>query len=161
MRGSEVAIGASNLLLGTAVGAGIGQAVFVMPKWFAAPPESLAQLRDARPMMRFWIPLQAGCAVALGTAVALNRRQRRRRRLLTLAAGLYVATWVVSGAWFAPEIVRLAKPDNGLSPSEITRRGKRWLNLSWARQAALAGAWVLTAAALGRGRSGRVALALG
>jgi hypothetical protein len=154
MTGGEIALGASNLLLGTAVGAGVNQSIFVMPRWFESPPESLSQVRDRGPA-KFWIPLQAASTVALVSAFALNRADAGRRRLLAIALGFYVGTWVVTGAYFAPEIMRLSKADGELPASEIARRGKRWLKLSWGRQLAMAVAWAATAAALGRRRSVR------
>jgi len=147
MTRSDVALAMSNLLLGTAVGAGINQSIFVMPRWFASPPESLRLVRDRNPG-KFWIPLQAGAAVALGAALALNRRNASRARLLKMAVGCYVATWVSTAAYFAPEIIRLSRADGELPASEITRRGKRWMNLTWLRHGALAAAWALTVPAL-------------
>ncbi len=152
MRAGEIALRASNLLLGTAVGAGIDQAIFVMPKWFESPPRSLSPVRDRTPA-KFWIPLQASAAVALVSAFALNRNDRARRKLLATALGLFVVTWVATGAYFAPEIIRLSKADGEIPASEIARRGKRWLNLSWGRPVAMAAAWIATGAALGRRRA--------
>ena len=151
MRAGEVALRASSLLLGTAVGAGVDQAVFVMPRWFESPPHSLALARDRR-AAKFWIPLQASSAAALVSAFVLNRDDPARRKLLSIALGFYVATWIATGAYFAPEIIRLTKADSELPASEIERRGKRWLRLSWGRHAAMAGALAATVAALGRGR---------
>jgi hypothetical protein len=147
MNAGEVALGASNLLLGTAVGAGINQSIFVIPRWFESPPESLAQVRD-RSAGKFWIPLQLSSAIALVSAFALNRRDPARRKLLAVALGFYAATWVVTGAYFAPEIIRLSKAGGTLPPSEIAKRGKRWSNLSWGRQLTMAAAWLAAGAAL-------------
>lgn len=158
MVGSEMAIGASNLFLGATVGAGVNQALFVMPRWFSSPPESLALARDRGPAKLF-IPLQMGALVGLAAAFATNRRDPVRRRLLAIALGLYGATWATTGAYFAPEIIRLTRKDNAIAPEELKRRGRRWLALSWGRHAALAGAFVLTAmAALERPRSVRARL---
>ncbi len=143
---SEMAIGASNLFLGASVGAGVDQALFVMPRWFSSPPESLEPARDRGPAKLF-IPLQVGALAGLVSAFATNRRDPVRRRLLAIALGLYGATWASTAAYFAPEILRLTRRDEGIPPDEIRRRGRRWLTLSWGRHAALAAAWVLTAAA--------------
>ncbi len=151
MDAGEVALRASNLLLGTAVGAGINQSMFVFPRWFESPPESLAEVR-ARSPAKFWVPLQLSSAVALASALALNRGDPGRRKLLTVALGFYVATWAVTAAYFAPEIIRLSKADGTLPPSEIAKRGKRWSNLSWGRQLTMAAAWLAAGAALGRRR---------
>lgn len=147
MRVAELALSATNVLLGTAVGAGVNQSLFVMPDWFTSPPESVTTAQAAHPFGRFWIPLQAGCALALGGALALNRDQRRRR-LLALALGLYTGTWVSTAAYFAPEILRLGDKDSVIAISEATRRARRWQRLTWARHLAMAGAWVLTALAI-------------
>ena len=45
MNYSNLALGASNLLLGTAVGAGVNQSIVVMPKWFTSPPQSTRKER--------------------------------------------------------------------------------------------------------------------
>jgi hypothetical protein len=148
MRVSDLALGASNVLLGTAVGAGVNQSLFVMPDWFTSPPESLATAQAGHPFRSFWIPLQAGCALALGAALALNRGERRRRRLMELALGLYAGTWASTAAYFAPEVMRLGDKDSVIAISEATRRGRRWQRLTWGRHLLLAGAWVLTAVAL-------------
>ncbi len=152
MVASEIAIGASNLFLGASVGAGVDQALFVMPRWFSSPPESLEPARSRGPAKLF-IPLQVGALAGLVSAFATTRRDPARRRLLGIALGLYGATWASTAAYFAPEIIRLTRGGEGIAPDELRRRGRRWLALSWGRQAALAAAWVLTGiAALERPR---------
>ncbi len=150
MKNSDLALGASNLLLGTAVGAGVNQSVFVMPGWFSSPPESLAKAQATGSFKAFWIPLQVTSALALAGAFAFNRKNERRRKPLFIALGLYVGTWVSTAAYFAPEIIRLGRAGSELSAAEIARRGKTWLGLTWARHLALGAAWVLTVAALAR-----------
>src|SRR4051812_19250725 len=115
MQPSDFVLTASNLLLGTAVGAGINQSIFVMPRWFASPPQSLAEAQADGTFKAFWIPLQGATALALGTAVALHRGDR----LLWAAAGLYVGTWVATGAYFAPEIIRLGRAGGDLTAAEL------------------------------------------
>jgi Domain of unknown function (DUF1772) len=154
MVGPDLAVAASNVLLGTATGAGVSQSLFVMPQWFSSPPESLAPVRE-RKAAKFWVPLQLGALVALGAAFALNRRDAARRRLLLGALGCYAVTWISTGAYFAPEIVRLSKADGDLPAGEIVRRGRRWMNLTWLRHAAMLGAWALTLPALAHRPSAR------
>lgn len=149
MKTPNLALAASNVLLGTAVGAGLNQSMFVMPSWFSSPPESLTSAQANRSYRAFWIPLQAACALALGAAFALNRRGRRRG-LLRGALGLYLATWVSTAAYFAPEIIRLGKPDSGIAAGDVRRRGKRWLGLTWLRHLAQGAAWALSTSALAR-----------
>jgi hypothetical protein len=149
MRYSNLALGASNLLLGTSVGAGLNQSAFVMPSWFSMPPQSLRAAQENRTFRRFWIPLQIGCTLSLAAAFALNPN-RARRRLLSTALGFYLATWASTAAYFAPEIIRLGRSGDGISADEIARRGKRWLDLTWLRHAAVGAAWLLSSVALAR-----------
>ena len=87
MMGPDTAIAASTMFLGTTVGAGVNQALFTMPKWFASPPDSLAPARSRAPAALF-VPLQVGALAGLVSALALNRRSRERRKLLSIALGL-------------------------------------------------------------------------
>lgn len=141
---AELALGASNVLLGSAVGAGVSQSLFVMPHWFSAPPESLPEPDEStRSLRAFWGPLQAGSALALGTAWALNRSDPGRRPLLSVASGLWVGTTAVTAAYFAPELLRLIRSGPQLALGEVERRGRTWQTLNWGRLIAMAGVAVL------------------
>ena len=145
---AQLALGASNVLLGSAVGAGVSQSLFVMPQWFSAPPESLPEPDEStRALRAFWGPLQAGSALALGTAWALNRRDPGRRPLLSVAGGLWVGTAALTAAYFAPELLRLIRSGQQLGLGEVERRGRTWLTLNWGRLVAMAGMAVLTSLA--------------
>ena len=108
---------------------------------------SYADLDNARSLGRFWAPLQAGSALALGTAWALNRNDPRRRPLLSLAGGLFLGGFAVTAAYFAPELFRLVRSGHQLGPAEVERRGRRWQNLNWGRLALMAATSVLAAVA--------------
>jgi|RhiMethySRZTD1v2_1073278.scaffolds.fasta_scaffold433679_2 hypothetical protein len=148
---AELALGASNVLLGSAVGAGVNHSIFVMPRWFSSPPGSLPEVDEStRSLRAFWAPISAGSALALGSAWALNRNDPRRRPLLSVAGGLLVATWAATAAYFVPELFRLIRSGHQLGAEEVARRGRRWRNLNWARLGVLAGISVLAAAAAER-----------
>lgn len=147
---AELALGASNVLLGSAVGAGVNQSIFVTPRWFASPPESLPEPESTRSLRRFWGPLQAGVTLAVGTAWALNRNDPRRRPLLSIAGGLIAGNWAATAAYFGPELLRLIRSGPELGADEVERRGRRWRNLNWGRLALMAGAWALAVVALER-----------
>ena len=154
---AELALGASNVLLGSAVGAGMNQSILVMPRWFSSPPESLPEAAEStRSLRAFWTPLTAGSAVALGSAWALNRNDPRRRQLLSVAGGLFAVTWAATAAYFVPELLRLIRSGHQLGAEEVARRGRRWRNLNWARLAVLAGVSVLAAAAAERRPAPRI-----
>ena len=153
---ADLALGASNVLLGSAVGAGVNQSIFTTPRWFSSPPESLPEIESARSLRAFWAPLQAGSALALGTAWALNRSDPRRRPLLSLAGGLFLGASAVTAAYFAPELFRLVRSGRQLGPDEVERRGRRWQNLNWGRLALMAATSVLAAAAAQRRPAPRI-----
>jgi len=127
----------------------VNQSLFVMPGWFSRPPASLRSAQEDRRFPAFWVPLQVGCGLAMLSALALNRKNERGP-LLATAVGLYAATWISTGAYFAPEIMRLGKADGAISTAELGRRGKRWLGLTWLRHLALGAAWVLSLTAQAR-----------
>jgi hypothetical protein len=114
------------------------------------PRRSIAEAQADAPFKSFWIALQAASALALSGALALNRKNGERRKLLSLALGFYVGTWASTAAYFAPEIIRLGRAGDEVAASEAERRAKRWQRLNWARLLALGAAWSLTAAALAR-----------
>lgn len=153
---ADLALGASNMLLGSAVGAGVNQSLFTTPRWFTSPPESLPEIETARSLRAFWGPLQAGSALALGTAWALNRDDPQRRPLLSLAGGLFLGASAVTAAYFAPELFRLLRSEDPLGPEEVERRGRRWQNLNWARLALMAATSVLAAVAAHRRPASRI-----
>jgi hypothetical protein len=147
---AELALGASNVLLGSAVGAGVNQSIFVTPRWFSSPPESLPEPESTRSLRNFWAPLQAGAALAVGSAWVLNRRNPRRRPLLSLAGGLIAGTWAATAAYFGPELVRLIRSGHQLEAEEVERRGRLWRSLNWGRLALMGGAWLLAVVAAER-----------
>ena len=153
---ADVALGASNVLLGSAVGAGASQSIFTLPHWFSSPPESLPEVENARSLGKFWAPLQAGSALTLGTAWLLNRNDPRRGPLLSIAGGLFLGGFAVTAAYFAPELFRLVRSGHQLGPLEVERRGRRWQNLNWGRLALMAATAVLAAAAAQRRPAPRI-----
>ena len=153
---ADLALGASNVLLNGAVGAGVNQSLFTTPGWFSSPPESLPDVDNARSLGKFWAPLQAGSALALGTAWALTRDDPGRRPLLSLAGGLFLGGFVVTAAYFAPELFRLVRSGHQLGPAEVERRGRRWHSLNWGRLALLALTSLLATAAAQRRPASRI-----
>ncbi|NTX13592.1 DUF1772 domain-containing protein [Myxococcus sp. CA056] len=141
-----------SLLFGLVLGAGINEALFVMPAWFQAPPTSLLLIGErAGSAMAFWLPLQAALLGTLVASLVLNWRSPVRRKLLAGALGAYVLVWVLSGAIFAPEINALAAAGaQGPYDGELAARGQRWLQLSWSRHVVLALGWVLVGGAISK-----------
>jgi hypothetical protein len=153
---ADLALGASNVLLGSAVGAGVNQSVFTTPRWFSSPPESLPEVDTTRSLRNFWGPLQAGSALALGTAWALNRTDPERRPLLSIAGGLFLGGWIATAAYFGPELLRLIRSGHQLGAEEVERRSRRWSSLNWGRLVLMAGASLLAAAAAQRRPASRI-----
>lgn len=153
---ADLALGASNVLLNGAVGAGVNQSLFTTPRWFSSPPESLPKFESTRPIRAFWAPLQLGTTLALGTAWALNRDDPDRRPLLSIAGGLYLGATVATAAYFVPELIRLLRSGPQLGSEEVERRGRRWHSLNWGRLALLAAASVLATAAAQKRPASRI-----
>src|SRR5262249_61290318 len=103
---ADLALGASNVLLNGAVGAGVNQSLFTTPGWFSSPPESLPDIDNARSLGKFWAPLQAGSALALGTAWALNREGPRGGAPLSLARRPFLDGLSTTGGSLATRAVR-------------------------------------------------------
>ena len=118
--------------LSVIAGAGLFQAMFVMPEYFADPPASLRRYQADR-SYRFWLPLHALSLVLLVLAIVLHWDSARRTAIL-VAAGFYVVTWVVTLVFFIPGVIRFNKVDvDGPPSAELTREGRRWMRRSWSR----------------------------
>jgi hypothetical protein len=144
---------ASSFLLSCMVGTGVYQHLVVMPSWFEEPPVSFKKINQyGKAEVRFGAPLQ-GLTLASMLLAFLGCRHDPARRTLIIAAGVgYVAVAGATAAYFAPNIVKWGKLDaSGASASSLRSATRRWLGLSWVRQATLAVGAVLLLTALATG----------
>jgi hypothetical protein len=129
----------------TAIAAtGVYEALFVMPQWFADVPESLGLMRK-RATIAFWIPLQILSIVSvIGGAIA-NWHNGALHPSLVTAVISYVLVWLSTFVFFVPGVIRFQKTDlTKPAAPNLAADGRRWLRLSWLRQAAM----VVSAASL-------------
>jgi hypothetical protein len=113
---------------------GVYEGLFVMPRWFADPPRSLALIRN-RATVKFWIPLQLLTAAGVVWAATANWHVRDARGLLVAAIVGYLLVWLSTAVYFVPNVLRFSKVDPDGPPSrELAARGRRWLAGTWVRQ---------------------------
>jgi hypothetical protein len=129
------------LTLSAIAGAGIFQALFVMPAYFAAPPASLEAFQNDRSFV-FWVPLQVVSLVAL-IAALVSSDAGSRMTAIWVSAACYLVNWVITGIFFIPGVVAFNKVDPAGPPSpELAKRGRTWLRRSWGRHVLTVGAAV-------------------
>ncbi len=125
--------------LSVIAGAGVFQALFVMPAYFSSPPASLEAMQQDRSFV-FWIPLQVLALVSLVVAL-LSSDGDRRTTAIGVSIACYVVGWVITGLFFIPGVVAFNRVDTSGPPSpELADRGRRWLRRSWGRHVLTVGA---------------------
>ncbi len=125
--------------LSVIAGAGIFQALFVMPAYFRSPPASLQAVQTDK-SFGFWIPLQV---VTLGSLIValVSSQGDDRLTAIWVSVACYVACWAITAIFFIPGVIAFNKIDTTGPPSpELAARGRRWLQRSWGRHALTVGA---------------------
>jgi hypothetical protein len=137
----------SALGLSMVVGAGLFQALFVMPEYFSNPPASLRRYQQDR-SYTFWLPLHVIILIAIVIAAVAGWHQDRRTLILA-AAGCYTLCWVITLLFFIPGVIAFNKVDvNGPPSPELTAKGRTWMRRSWPRHALMAAAAIVALLAL-------------
>lgn len=114
--------------LSVIAGAGIFQALFVMPEYFSDPPASLRRYQRDR-SFTFWLSLHAVTLVDLVHALITNWDSDRRAWLL-VAVACYAVTWIVTVLFFISDVIAFNKVNVDGPPSpELADQGRRWLRL--------------------------------
>ncbi len=125
--------------LSVIAGAGVFQALFVMPAYFGSPPESLAAMQNDKSFV-FWIPLQLVTLLSLIVAL-FSSEGDERLTAIWVSVACYVVCWAITGIFFIPGVVAFNKVDTAGPPSpELAERGRRWLQRSWGRHVLTVGA---------------------
>jgi hypothetical protein len=118
--------------LSVVAGAGLFQALFVMPEYFSDPPASLRRYQRDRSWL-FWLPLHAVSLLCLVSATVLFWDTGRRTAVL-VAFGCWILTWVVTAIFFIPGVIRFNKVDvNGPRSAALADEGRRWMRRSSGR----------------------------
>src|SRR5690349_9529350 len=124
------------------------QAIFVMPEYFASPPQSLRRYQ-ADKSWRFWLPLHAVTLPALILSLVADWSTGRSALILT-ATVCYTASWIATIIWFIPGVIEFNKVDvDGPYSAELAEKGRTWLRRSTGRVVLMLGAAVLLVLALG------------
>jgi hypothetical protein len=147
------------MCLGIEIGAGLYEALVVVPIWSAAPPASVlgyfhhnvADLQFAlNPGGNFWLiftPMTGLLAVVTLLSGLKTAPEHRKWRI----AGTVLAIIVVAAtfAWFVPTLISLMSEGvTKLSGAEITSKTNWWVRLNWVRAATYIIAWVAALRAL-------------
>jgi hypothetical protein len=67
-------------------------------------------------------------------SLALNWKDRTRRKLIAIPLAVYVLALLVTAMYFVPELQNFPNsPTMNVSPAEWHARGQRWQILSWTR----------------------------
>jgi hypothetical protein len=141
--------------LGFEIGAGLYEALVLVPLWSGEPPDSIVtynlQALRPEPGLHFWIvstPLVG--ALALANLIASWRSRSPHRAWWLMGSGAALAVVVVTFLYFVPEISAFSAVATVATP-DLATRVSRWVFLNWVRAAIYLGAWVSLAYVFGQG----------
>lgn len=135
---------AATFTMTTIAATGVYEALFVMPKWFADVPKSLALMRN-RDTIKFWIPIQIISIITVIGALMTNWNDAGIHTTLLIAVVSYALVWISTAAFFVPGVIKFQDLRiNDPQTPDLAARGKKWLRLSSLRQVAM----VVSAASL-------------
>jgi len=144
-------------VLGTALilGAGLYEALVVVPFWSAGAPASLAEgnpllqvpIRSGQVFWPFFTPALGVIALlALATGFVTPPRHFAWR---VAATGLLLIVSIATLIYFRPTIVRMViDHGGGHTPEAITQEANRWVALNWLRVLAVAASLAMGVRAL-------------
>jgi len=117
-------------------GAGIFETAVIIPKWSAAPPESLQILKGEYgiDLKFFWIAMHSIHEITFIVAIIFcwNIAGVREWLLLLFAVHFGVRVWTLT--YFAPNIIEFQKIANsGEVVPGLPERATRWKNLNYVR----------------------------
>ena len=141
------------IVLGLEIGAGLYEALVVMPLWSQAPPDSVIayfQHNVSNPQFalnpggRFWMiftPLAGLIAIAVLLSGLKTRPEHRKWRVAAAILALIVV--VFTFAWFVPKLmILLGEGGAGLNAEELTSLTNWWVRLNWARVVFYSAGWL-------------------
>lgn len=144
-------------VLGTALilGAGLYEALVVVPFWSAGAPGSLAEgnpllkvpMRSGQVFWPFFTPaLSVLALLALVTGFGTAPRHFAWR---VAATGLILVVSIVTLAYFRPAVIGMVVDHGaGLKPEVLRAHASRWVALNWVRVLAVAGSLAMGVRAL-------------
>jgi hypothetical protein len=144
-------------VLGTALilGAGLYEALVVVPFWSASAPASLA---EGNPLLKvptrsgqvFWPFFTPSLGVIALLALVTGFGTPTRHFVWRLAStGLLLIVSIVTLVYFRPAIIRMVIDHGaGSTPEALGKQASRWVALNWVRVLAVAGSLAMGVRAL-------------
>jgi Domain of unknown function (DUF1772) len=147
------------MCLGIEIGAGLYEALVVVPVWASAPPDSVlanfhhnvANLQFAiNPGGNFWLiftPLTGLLAIVTLLFGLKTAPEHRKWRIVGTVLTIIVVA--ATFAWFVPTLMILRGEEvTKLTGAEITSKTNWWVRLNWVRAAIYITGWVAALRAL-------------
>ena len=136
MRAGTIALMASILLMGILLGGIVYSHLVYFPVYLSSLPDSAVLVNGpyALQEQRFWLLIHPLAVLSLIVSLALNWKNRARRKLIAIPLIVYVLALVVTSLYFVPELMNFQNSRNlNVSRAEWYARGRRWQYLSWIR----------------------------
>ena len=118
-------------------GAQIFETVVIVPKWTAAPPESLQIFKGkyALDFKAFWIAVHTIHEITFILAIIFCWKLVFIRNWLLILFAIHFAVRVWTIAYFAPNIIAFQKManDNNSAAPDLLKRTTQWRNLNYLR----------------------------
>ena len=134
---AEISVLISTLLYFFQNGAQIFETIVIVPKWTAAPPESLQMFKGkyALDFKVFWIVIHSIHEITFILAIIFCWKLVFIRNWLLILFAIHFAVRVWTVAYFAPNIIAFQKlaNDGKSAPSDLLKRTKQWRNLNYLR----------------------------
>ncbi|MFN2501604.1 MAG: hypothetical protein ABR530_06295 [Pyrinomonadaceae bacterium] len=130
----------SIVVWGTLLGGVMYSHIAFFPSYLSALPDSSVLTNGPYPIRDggFWMTMHPLMLLSLVISIAVNWRQRRRRNLILITAGVYIAAIIATAIYFVPELIAFAASPGSATPrDEWLARGNRWQYLSWVRGTAM------------------------
>lgn len=124
------------ILFGILHGGALYEHLVYFPVYLSALPESSVLINGKYGLHigTFWLTIHPLLILSNLVTLALNWKNRPRRRLILITSSVYFSILVVTQLYFLPELGAFRhSPESNVSPAEWLARGHLWLTLSWVR----------------------------
>ena len=145
--------------LGIEIGAGIYEALVIVPLWASAAPDSVIgfyQHNTADPRftmnagLRFWIFATPGVGLlSIATLLTSFKTRPEHRKWRLTGAGLALIVVISTFAWFVPTLIKLTSGQVlTMNPNDIASLANWWVRLNWLRAGVYILGWIAALRAL-------------
>ena len=158
MKISKITLWVFVVLLGIEIGAGLYEAIVVIPMWMGGAPDSVTKYFDlyaANPQFalrageKFWMFFTPSVGLlAIATFLTSFKTSEQHRKWRLMGSGLSIIIVAATFAWFVPNILRLTFDVANMSADAIATTAKWWVNLNYVRCVLAVTAWLCTLRAL-------------